>query len=278
MYGHFLFDCLMPDILNECYRFDVIYRPDSLRETIGQFKPIYEEVLQCTLKEISPYLYHRLDDTIMEVFTDQIQDLSTRLLPSSIITVQKYIFDRYNIQPSLTKIYPKVLLLKRGDHNKCVEDHLREINVSQASYLSKKGIEAGWISPCESASNSLVIFKSPAKRRETNYLEQINDLLNHHFKDCFERVVLEDLPFSEQVNYFKHAKLIVGCHGAGFTNLLFSQKGTTMLEIKPTTLKWSDFDVICRKLDMKYRFTYEHSDVLRAVETEVQQLKKEILK
>lgn len=39
----------------------------------------------------------------------------------------------------------------------------------------------------------------------------------------FEEVVLQDIPFREQVELFFDAEIIVGAHGAGLTNMLFSQ-------------------------------------------------------
>jgi capsular polysaccharide biosynthesis protein len=40
----------------------------------------------------------------------------------------------------------------------------------------------------------------------------------------FRIINLEQMPFAEQVKYFSSAKVILGAHGAGFTNLLFSTK------------------------------------------------------
>jgi capsular polysaccharide biosynthesis protein len=60
---------------------------------------------------------------------------------------------------------------------------------------------------------------------------------NHHELEKFlsglgfETVGLESLSISEQAQIFAHAKVIVAPHGAGLTNLVFSEPGTTVIEI-----------------------------------------------
>ena len=48
----------------------------------------------------------------------------------------------------------------------------------------------------------------------------------------FDMVRLSDYSFSDQINIFAHAKVIVGLHGAGFANLAFCQPNTKVIEIK----------------------------------------------
>ena len=53
----------------------------------------------------------------------------------------------------------------------------------------------------------------------------------------FHVVFLEDLIFSQQVELFKNAKLIVAAHGSGLANVIFSNSNTNVIEIIPTGLK-----------------------------------------
>ena len=50
----------------------------------------------------------------------------------------------------------------------------------------------------------------------------------------FECVVLEDLPFCEQVALFQQAECIVSPHGSGLANLIFCHPGTKVLELFPS--------------------------------------------
>ena len=54
-------------------------------------------------------------------------------------------------------------------------------------------------------------------------------------KSGFISLFLEDYSFSEQVNIFNRAKVIVGLHGAGFANIVFCRKGTHIIEILSKT-------------------------------------------
>ena len=48
----------------------------------------------------------------------------------------------------------------------------------------------------------------------------------------FDIVKLENLSFDEQIYVFSNAKIIVGAHGAGLTNLCFSNEKTKVIEIR----------------------------------------------
>ena len=47
----------------------------------------------------------------------------------------------------------------------------------------------------------------------------------------FEIIQLSSLSFLEQVKLFNNAREIVGLHGAGFSNLTFSNQGTKVIEL-----------------------------------------------
>jgi capsular polysaccharide biosynthesis protein len=44
---------------------------------------------------------------------------------------------------------------------------------------------------------------------------------------------LEEMPFEEQVSLFSNAEFVISPHGAGLSNLIFSPKGTKVLELMP---------------------------------------------
>jgi capsular polysaccharide biosynthesis protein len=69
-----------------------------------------------------------------------------------------------------------------------------------------------------------------AQRRVINEAKVCDDLAALGF----EIVSLAGMPFSEQVEMFAEARIIVGPHGAGFTNAVFCEPGTVLVEFMPT--------------------------------------------
>lgn len=47
----------------------------------------------------------------------------------------------------------------------------------------------------------------------------------------FERIQLEDLKLTEQINLFRNVKVITGIHGAGFSNLIYTDQGEHLIDI-----------------------------------------------
>jgi capsular polysaccharide biosynthesis protein len=67
----------------------------------------------------------------------------------------------------------------------------------------------------------------PSARVIANEAELLPSLQEMGFQICR----LEQMPFEEQVRLFRNAEVVVGPHGAGFTNLIFSKPGTRVVEI-----------------------------------------------
>ena len=60
-------------------------------------------------------------------------------------------------------------------------------------------------------------------------LEETQNLLR---EKNFDIVKLENLSFDEQIYIFSNAKIVIGAHGAGLTNLCFSKEKTKVIEIR----------------------------------------------
>ena len=67
------------------------------------------------------------------------------------------------------------------------------------------------------------------KRKILNEIELIALLK----KLNFQIIILSEMNIFDQINLFKKAKVIIGYHGAGFTNLVFSSPKTKVIEIHP---------------------------------------------
>jgi capsular polysaccharide biosynthesis protein len=68
----------------------------------------------------------------------------------------------------------------------------------------------------------------------------------------FERVSLTGMAVREQIQLFADAATVVAPHGAGLTNVLFCEAGTTVIELMSPTRVWPGFKVISRAVGANY--------------------------
>lgn len=68
-----------------------------------------------------------------------------------------------------------------------------------------------------------------AQRKASNEAEVVALLK----KNGFEDIALEELSFKAQVELFAECEVVVGAHGAGLSNVVFSPRGCTVIEITP---------------------------------------------
>jgi capsular polysaccharide biosynthesis protein len=74
----------------------------------------------------------------------------------------------------------------------------------------------------------------------------------------FEWVTLEEMPFEEQVKLFHSAEIVVGPHGAGFSNLLFSGQ-IKVIDLLPSWSPATHFFFLAQSLGQKYSYVRAHS-------------------
>lgn len=87
---------------------------------------------------------------------------------------------------------------------------------------------APFFSPASAWGERLYITREGARRRRiTNEPELWAELQ----AAGFAKVRLEQLTWPEQINAFRHAKVVVGPHGAGLANLAFCAPGTRVVEL-----------------------------------------------
>lgn len=86
-----------------------------------------------------------------------------------------------------------------------------------------------------------------ASRRLTNSAE-FEQLLTGY---GFEKIELERYSFLEQIQLFRGAEFVAGIHGAGLTNILFSDR-TTLIEIFPSDLRGWHYANLCGILGFPY--------------------------
>jgi capsular polysaccharide biosynthesis protein len=90
----------------------------------------------------------------------------------------------------------------------------------------------------------------PSARVIANEGELFPGLLEMGFQTCR----LEEMPFEEQVQLFRNAEVVVGPHGAGFTNLIFSKPSTRVVEILAKGYERRCYWTSCEELEHDYQF------------------------
>jgi len=117
-----------------------------------------------------------------------------------------------------------------------------EINFLRGFWL-KKG------KPDIDVNDKIYLSRRKAGRRSTPaHLELTDRLTQHGVKEVF----LEDMTIFEQATTLNNAKLIIGIHGAAFTNLVFCKAGTTVIEIFGADLMFASYWSISETLNLNY--------------------------
>lgn len=79
----------------------------------------------------------------------------------------------------------------------------------------------------ETPNNRIYISREQANRRRVENRDEIMEVLSDY---GFKSFVLENLSVKEQATLFANAEIVVGPHGAGFTNLMYS-RDTAVVEL-----------------------------------------------
>jgi hypothetical protein len=81
--------------------------------------------------------------------------------------------------------------------------------------------------------------KIPGSKRKIANIDDLRPILA---KYQIHTVFLEDLEFSQQVVLFSDAQLVIGAHGAGLGNLLFSKRGCKVVTLENKRNQWLGID------------------------------------
>jgi Glycosyltransferase 61 len=95
----------------------------------------------------------------------------------------------------------------------------------------------------------IYISRSDARsRRVRNEAEMIAELERHGFRS----IIPGNMSFSDQVMTLTGASHVVGPHGAGMTNAIFSRPGTAVLEIFPPLYSTNGYAMMAREAGWRY--------------------------
>jgi len=129
-------------------------------------------------------------------------------------------------------ILPSFPLQTRQDYEWIVETTLKNIN--------HKSLE---VTP----GNNIYISRSKAIERQVVNEDEVMSVLS---KYEFERYYLEDMSVAENISLFHEADFVVGAHGAGLTDLIYSTN-TTVIELFGSKVK-VPYKELARTMDVNY--------------------------
>ena len=218
-YAHFICDCLFPEIIAGIYKNKRIIREKSISQTLGNFLPIYCRIMNCKCIEIDPSLF---DSINAKLYINNAKENLTN--PIYFELFRNYIFNRFKINPSIIyPKYPSVILIQRGNRVNLISDKTLQVNNGN--------------------------YTNGAERREINNIEKVKIFMKNNFGIHFQTLILENISFEKQIQYFNNAKIIVCAHGACMSNLFFCKKDTILFEVTCGEV-WPFFDIITKNLQI----------------------------
>jgi hypothetical protein len=226
-YAHFLFDCLFTEIINDVYNYDEVIRKKILGQTIGNFVSIYNDVMQTKNIELPQSEYDNLK--VEKIVPKRKESYQERKYFDK---VRDFIFGRYCINPlEYDASYPEVILIERSNRVELISDEeLKKINLN---------------------------VTNGKERREIVDIEKVDQYLQNKYSNRFKKIMLEHMPFVEQIRYFNNAKMIISAHGSAMSNMLFCKEHTTVIQASGG--RWDFFGVTADILNIDIYYCDENT-------------------
>ena len=99
--------------------------------------------------------------------------------------------------------------------------------------------------------NKIFLDRSKSKYNHCQ-INNLNDIKNLVLRKNFKLCKPEYLSFIKQINLFKSSSIIIGAHGAAFSNIIFCKPGTKIIEIIPADHPNKKCERISKILKLKY--------------------------
>jgi len=149
----------------------------------------------------------------------------------------------------------RLMQMQRGLVVHCREIHIpinmRGHPMMRASIEWLRARLARFMEPEARAESLLYVSRQDSRRHVLLNEPELSDVLASF---GFEIVVLSGMSFADQVRRFSRARVIVGAHGAGLTNIIFAPLHASIVEITNKNLRhMGDFRIICKHRGMSYR-------------------------
>lgn len=158
----------------------------------------------------------------------------------------------------VVKDYPQAEVVYIGKHEKWqVEEYVLPSFMAntQSGYLPGEAVDwlrrkvwQGYGVQQVNQKRRIYISRAKAKTRRVLNEQELLALLEKH---GFDVVRAEELTYQQQVQLFYEAEVVVAPHGAGLTNLLFSEH-CQVLEFHPANLIKTHYFLLCKALSFRY--------------------------
>lgn len=116
----------------------------------------------------------------------------------------------------------------------------------------------------------IYVSRRNAKTRRVQNEDQVLHLLSRY---GFEEVILEELSLAEQISLFSQAEIVVGPHGAGFSNLVFSTGATLIDILDPGQPHWCFYN-LCYDTNQYYWYLMGEIAVQKDINVDVDKLQR----
>ncbi len=103
--------------------------------------------------------------------------------------------------------------------------------------------------PCTEPHRLIYVTRGKAKRRRVSNESEVFEFLA---SKGFEKVILEDLQLKDQIRLFCEARVVLASHGAGLTNIMFMQKGQSVVELKSDNNNYWCYFSLARVYGLNY--------------------------
>ena len=112
-------------------------------------------------------------------------------------------------------------------------------------------------SPNEEFNQRLFISRQDTYGRKIINMDEVNNMLVKH---DFSIYCLEKMSFFDQVSLFKNAKSIIGAHGAGLANIIFSSNANVLEIFGKTPDHYSEYFRLSNMLKLNYAYMFTDYD------------------
>ena len=166
----------------------------------------------------------------------------------SLVFFQKY-YDFYFVDNKSSFEVQNALIYKTNNNN--IKEYLIEL-YKKINFINKK------VSLIQTKKYKKIYITrdNPKSKRNVINFNEVELIL----KKCgFVIIRLEDYTYREQIVFFKGAEIIVGPHGAGFTNIIFCVKKTILIEFMHIKRDSSIFKNICKVKGITYYKLYSNN-------------------